>query len=206
MFKKTGQLGYTLKKESGYYVPYLINPGTQVANISFFDPETGLFALAFVDKETGEIDIFDSGYPVEEFTTALKDAQLDEKPIARIKVEELGAGNEMGLAEEESVHAIRTVIMEFSPIINFVYEGFDDDFDKYIYTATLENNHVFQIQIESARDARLMRMVDFSADKIAVDGVPCSVYWFQPDDSNEARFAKLMEIYYSRVISINLDA
>lgn len=205
MIKTTGQLGYTLKKEDGVYIPYLINPGEAVANISFFDPVTELFVIAVRDKETDDLEIIDSGYPAEEFTTALKDAQDDGKPRAVIKVEELGAGSEMGISEQETIHSIRTVIMEFSPIEAFVYSGFDENLKRYIYSVELQNGHVFQVQAQSARESGLMEMIDFSDDKIAIDGTPCSIYWFRPEDSDEARFEKLMEIYYSRVIIINLD-
>lgn len=205
MIKSTGSLGYSLLKEDGQYVPYLINPHQAVANISFYDPKAGFFALGVRNKETGDMDIIDSGYPPEEFRIALKDAQRDDKPVTPIKVEELGAGDEMGVDEQESIHKISTLMLEFSPIEAFVYEGFDEELNRYIYTARLENGHAFQIQIESAREAKLMRMIDFSDDKVAIDGMPCDVYWLQPEDSDEARFLKLMEIYYSRVISINLD-
>lgn len=218
----TRSLGYSIDagRNPSDYVARLINPNKVQADRGCFDPGTGVLIVYTTDAE-GFYEQFDSGYPTDEFITAMKNYRVENgTPDHEIVVEELGldvaAGNTNVESPSRPLHEINVMFLEESPVVDVLPVGHDTDNDRYLYVVTLENGHSFELRLRTSKEPRKMLTPTCKGHSIFIDGSELNIFakYKDFDISDEAqdfsekvskRIGYLTKIYFDKKINSTLE-
>lgn len=218
----TRSLGYSVDagRNGSDFVARLINPNKKQADYGFFDPGTGVLSIYHKDAE-GYYEQFDSGYPTDEFLTAMRNYR-DESglPQYSVAVEELGldagAGNDNLESPGRPIHKLKVMSLEESPVIDVIPIGHDPDNDRYVYVVTLENQHSFELRVRTVKAPERMLTPRCKGHSVFIDGIEINIfakykdfgYTSEKEDFSEKvskRIAYLIKIYFDKKINTTLE-
>ena len=218
----TRSLGYSVDagRSPSDFVARLINPNKLKAEMGFYDPGTGVLSL-YTKGADGFFEQFDSGYPTNEFLTAMRNYREDNNlPLYSVAVEELGLGVAAGETNIESsdrpIHKLKIMSLEESPVADVLPVGHDTDNDRYVYVVTLENGHSFELRVRTVKAPERMLTPTFKGHSVFIDGVEINIFAKYKDFDNKGesddisekiskRVAYLIKIYFDKKINTTLE-